>query len=299
VSSAPHHHPTDDPVPADPPLPGHRLADDPASTAAETVVEVGRIRLLAVSDGFLVMSRDMLGTPEARTAAHDALSVTYGDEVRLPLGCFVLLGGDQVILVDTGFGPVDFAGKGTMVGGNLLPQLARHGIRPEDVDVVAVSHLHADHSGTLGDVRTGRPVFPNARTVLGAGDWEHFITGHVDEVAEHTAAALAELDRRGQLELVDGEVDVAAGLRRLPAPGHTPGHSIFAVHDRGERVLLFGDAMYCPQQLSQLDWTITFDVDPALARRTRERYQRDLEAHGGGALGCHFPELKLARLLTG
>jgi hypothetical protein len=56
--------------------------------------------------------------------------------------------------------------------------------------------------------------------------------------------------------------------------------------------------MYCPQQLTNIDWEVTFDVDPALARRTRESYQRDLELHGGGAIGCHFPELRAARVLT-
>ena len=63
-------------------------------------------------------------------------------------------------------------------------------------------------------------------------------------------------------------------------------------------VLVLGDAMYCPQQLSELEWGAVSDVDPALARKTRERYERDLELHGGGAVGCHFPELKVARALT-
>ena len=64
------------------------------------------------------------------------------------------------------------------------------------------------------------------------------------------------------------------------------------IHDHGERVLVLGDAMYCPQQLTELEWGAVSDVDPALARKTRERYERDLELHGGGAVGCHFPELR-------
>lgn len=52
----------------------------------------------------------MPGTHDQPTAAHDALSATYGSEVRRPIGCFVLRDGDQVILIDTGLGPADFAG---------------------------------------------------------------------------------------------------------------------------------------------------------------------------------------------
>jgi glyoxylase-like metal-dependent hydrolase (beta-lactamase superfamily II) len=117
-------------------------------------------------------------------------------------------------------------------------------------------------------------------------------------VAGHTAAALRHLESRGQVTVMDADTDIAPGVKRLSAPGHTPGHSIYVIHDHGERVMVLGDAMYCPQQLGELEWGAVSDVDPALARKTRERYERDLELHGGGAVGCHFPELKVARALT-
>lgn len=285
-------------APAPGPLPGARFAADPVSAQAAATIPVGGRTLLAVSDGFLVMSRGLIGTADHPSAGHEALSRRYGT-VRLPLGCF-FLPGERNVLIDTGVGPVDFAGKGTIVGGNLLPALARLGVRPEDIDVLALSHLHADHSGTIGELGTGEPVFPNARTFVGAGDWGYFVERAAAPVpvGEHTLAALRQLADRGQLELMDGDADIAPGVRRLAAPGHTPGHSIYVIHDRGERILLLGDAMYCPQQLTELDWGAATDVDPALARKTRERYERDLELHGGGAIGCHFPELKVARVLA-
>ncbi len=61
------------------------------------------------------------------------------------------------------------------------------------------------------------------------------------------------------------------------------------------RMLLLGDAVYCPQQLSHSDWQAASDVDPALARRTRETFLRDLELHGGEAVGSHFPGLIAGR----
>ena len=46
-----------------------------------------------------------------------------------------------------------------MEGGRLLGNLERHGIRPEDVHIVALTHLHADHVGWVGDAQgeTGVP----------------------------------------------------------------------------------------------------------------------------------------------
>ena len=279
-------------------LHGTEFASDPVSTEAVNEIPVGDRTLFAVSDGFLIMSERFLGTPEHPTAAYDALSPVYG-KPRLPLGCF-FLPGEQNVLIDTGVGPVNFAGRGTLIGGNLLPALARIGVRPEDIDILALSHLHGDHSGTIGRLESGEPVFPNARTFIGAGDWEYFVEREEAPVPVdgHTAAALRYLESRGQVTVMDADTDIAPGVRRLSAPGHTPGHSIYVVHDHGERVLVLGDAMYCPQQLSELEWGAVSDVDPALARKTRERYERDLELHGGGAVGCHFPELKVARALT-
>jgi glyoxylase-like metal-dependent hydrolase (beta-lactamase superfamily II) len=222
------------------------------------------------------------------------LAADYG-EVRLPLGCF-LYPGERNTLIDTGFGPEDYNGLGMMVGGRLLEHLASMSVTPSDIDVIALSHLHADHIGWIADTN-GQPIFPNAKVHVGREDWDHFVSKAAGPPpAPHILHALRQLADRGQVELLDGEARVVPGLTRLPAPGHTPGHSIYVVEDVQDRVLLFGDALYCPHQLTNADWEAASDVDPALAARTRSRFIRDLEEYGGSALGCHFPELTVARL---
>jgi glyoxylase-like metal-dependent hydrolase (beta-lactamase superfamily II) len=99
--------------------------------------------------------------------------------------------------------------------------------------------------------------------------------------------------------LVDDEHLIAPSITAIPAPGHTPGHLVFAVHSRGDRALILGDAMYCPQQLTDMDLTAMHDVDKDLARRTRTLIQRDVERHGSQAIGCHFPGLVAARIVGG
>jgi glyoxylase-like metal-dependent hydrolase (beta-lactamase superfamily II) len=274
------------------PLASHRLGNDPVSAAARREVTVGRRTVSAVSDGVLLMSREMVGSAAHPTGAYDELAAAYG-EPRLPVGCFVLRG-EQTVLIDAGIGPVDRGGRGTLVGGNLLGQLARHGIAPADIDVIALSHLHGDHVGTLGDVHTGQPVFANATVLIGAGDWRYFVeedqapiplTGYIRQ-------ALAELDRRGLVHLMDDDCDVVPGLRRIATPGHTPGHSVYVVEDQGQHLYLAGDSMHAPQQLAHPDWAVPFDVNSAQAREARDWLAAQAARPGTiGVLGCHFPDL--------
>jgi glyoxylase-like metal-dependent hydrolase (beta-lactamase superfamily II) len=273
------------------------LLRDPGAGSAASIMTVGDRRVLALSDGVFVMHPTFLGTPSAPTIAHQVLTAQHG-QALLPLGCF-LLPGEKNVLIDCGLGPVRVQGEGLLIGGLLLQALAGCGLRPEDVDIVAVSHLHADHIGWIGD-RQGRAVFPRAKILVGNADWDHFVEqgNGVGVIEPHIQQALDAAASRGRLDLLDGDTEIAPGLTRLAAPGHTPGHSVYVVHDGADRVLLFGDAMYCPQQLTELDWEAASDVDPALARRTRETLQRDLELHGGQGLGSHFPELVAGRAIS-
>jgi glyoxylase-like metal-dependent hydrolase (beta-lactamase superfamily II) len=280
------------------PIDSSPLRDDPVSAGARREIRVGELTLIAVSDGYFRTPRTFLGSPAHPTAGYDALAVEQGAEVRMPIGCFVVPG-ERTALIDLGLGPVDRTGRDVLVGGRLLDHLTSLGTRPADIDVITLSHLHADHIGWLADA-DGEPVFPNATVHLARADWDHFVAGGAHPAPEpHLLHALRELADRDRVVLLDDETDIVPGVRSLPAPGHTPGHSLHVVHDRGERVLLFGDAMYCPHQMSATDWAAASDVDPVLAARTLRRYVRDLEENGGAALGCHFPELVEARAFVG
>ena len=253
-------------------------------------LRVGDRRVLAVDDGEFVMEEGFLNAPGAQQqfAGSDGVA-------RLPIGCFVVPG-DNTTLIDAGLGPKTLGG--VLRGGALLDELAVHGFAPEDIACVALSHLHPDHAGWLANA-DGEPVFRNAAVFVGRGDWIAFVEEKTSYLSPKTQRVLVGLADAGRLTLMDDEQAVAPGITALPAPGHTPGHTIFVVHDHGERLLILGDAMYCPQQLTDIDLAAMHDIDKELARRTRSLIQRDLDTHGSLAIGCHFPGLNAARVLGG
>jgi glyoxylase-like metal-dependent hydrolase (beta-lactamase superfamily II) len=278
------------------PLARHPDAADPGSAAACQVLRVGERTILALSDGVVVIPPRFIGTPEHPTAAHDILRGADG-RAPLPVGCFLVPGGTTV-LIDAGYGPADHEGRGTLVGGGLLGALAGNGFQPEDIDIVALSHLHPDHVGWLADAE-GRLTFSRAQVLVGRPDWEYFVEGSdaALPLAAHIRAGLLAIAQAGRLTLLDADGPVAPGITRLGAAGHTPGHSVFVVSDGRDRALLLGDALYCPAQLTHTDWAALTDVDPDLARTTRRHLADDLAARGGMAVGCHFPGLRAGRAL--
>jgi glyoxylase-like metal-dependent hydrolase (beta-lactamase superfamily II) len=260
-----------------------------------TTFRVGDREVIGVSDGTFVMGEGFMNVSGYHRRFEDERGVA-----ELPIASFVVRG-DQTVLIDAGLGPFATA---TLNGGALLDELAAVGVRPADVDVLAVSHLHLDHDGWI-TTKEGDTVFPNATVYVGRADYETFVVDDEQvqkafRVARHTKAGLAALFDAGRVVLVDDARSITPAVIALPTPGHTPGHLAFAIADRGERLLVLGDAMYCPAQLTDMDLAAMHDVDPHLARRSRELLQRELEAHAGTtAVGCHFPGLRAARVLGG
>ncbi|WP_189285370.1 MBL fold metallo-hydrolase, partial [Streptomyces anthocyanicus] len=82
---------------------------------------------------------------------------------------------DKTILVDTGVGnhkERPYTPVWSRLETDLLANLARAGVQPEDVDIVINTHLHIDHVGwnTYLDGQTWVPTFPHATYLMPKAD---------------------------------------------------------------------------------------------------------------------------------
>lgn len=251
-------------------------------------MRLGDIEITAVSDGTAKMPPEYF--VNADWGPHRQLLGPDG-MLEIALGCFVVRTGDVTVLVDAGIGPVD---SPLFRGGDLPDGLRAAGVAPEDVDVVACTHLHLDHTGWL--VRDERPFFPNATVRFGAGDWKQFVE---DMPNGYERTIVQTLEAAGRVEVIDGQTTIAPGVTSLPAPGHTLGHTCYVVSSGDRRALLLGDAISCPVQLGEPEWMAMSDVDAELAKRTREALWREIEGTEDVAVASHFPDLKFNRVLVG
>ena len=189
----------------------------------------------------------------------------------------------KTVLIDTGLGQINMMG---FTGGSLIRELASAGVKPEEIDTVFVTHLHIDHCGTVAHVDgdSARPAFPNATYSWTAEEQAHW-TGSVMESAFMTAEQKAYL--KGMFSSVEGRFEpvkdghaIAPGINVISTPGHTPGHAGVVLSSGNERAFVLGDAISCPVQLTETEWSGLGDMDPKLARQSQEVVAREAEATG-------------------
>ncbi|SFJ44944.1 Glyoxylase, beta-lactamase superfamily II [Amycolatopsis sacchari] len=188
----------------------------------------------------------------------------------------------KTILVDTGVGndkERPYAAVWNRLDTDFLANLARAGVRPEDVDLVINTHLHIDHVGwnTYLQDRSWVPTFPNATYLIPKPDFDFW-----NPENEHPTVlgrgnqnvfedSVAPVHQAGQTLLWDGSHRIDGNLRLDLAPGHTPGSSVLTLESGTDRALFVGDLMHNPVQIVHPDTNSCFCEDPGQARATRRK----------------------------
>lgn len=195
--------------------------------------------------------------------------VATDSEGKIPVGhnYGLVKSAGELILMDTGYGDDTHGGR----TGHLLEELGRAGYRADDVTIVVNTHAHGDHTSrnTLPDGSRRKPAFPNARYLLGRGDWDRF--NGPDGQMHHFGQNLRTIADLGMLILVDGALQLTPEVSLMPTPGHTPGHMSVLIESHGEMAIYLGDLFHHPLHFAHPGWVSCYDTDPAVTPVTRKR----------------------------
>ncbi|MGZ9112087.1 MAG: MBL fold metallo-hydrolase, partial [Rhodoplanes sp.] len=169
------------------------------------------------------------------------------------------------------------------------------GIDPAQIRTILVSHFHPDHIFGLMEKGTNNPVFPNAEIVVNAAEYNWWTeSGRVEKLPD----ARKPLGQRIQtvfpawknFTLIEGEKEIAPGIRLVNAPGHTPGHAAFHVSSGGQQLMISNDTAYVPALLApHPEWQGAYDQDGPLAVETRRKLLDRVIADKMMICGAHFP----------
>ena len=184
------------------------------------------------------------------------------DRIEMPDFVFLVEGGNELLLVDTGMSWTERADKYHHKGsyqppGMSIPeQLAGIGYAPEDVGIIVFTHLHWDHCHYLDH-------FPGTRCVVHRLELEFAL----DPIPlyyksyEHPALGITPPFQNREFEQVTGEHEIMPGVSVFETPGHSPGHMSLAVQTASGEYICAGDSIFTMDNLIAVP-EIHYNISP-------------------------------------
>jgi 4-pyridoxolactonase len=228
-----------------------------------------------------------------------------GGEVRFPVYSVLIEHAEGNFLIDTGYDydhvmkvlPFE---KPIQSKEQTIPgALKLIGKEPKDIDVVFNSHFHFDHVG-------GNKFFPHAKKLCHKAEIEQSANPQPFEVLGYSDMAFSAeaAEARGmsdqlasgqniqntKYEHLDGDVELAKGLKLLFTPGHAVGHYSLYVELGNRRPMLFTlDAAYTRKSYDNLI-NAGFHIDPIAGVESMRKLKKIEEETGAEVLFSHDAE---------
>lgn len=191
------------------------------------------------------------------------------------------------ILIDTGNGGDFIAKYGEKLGSkfkemynidengpSLINSLKAHGLKPEDIHHVVLTHFHFDHAGGGTTEKDGKlvPTFPNAKYWAQKGNLETASHPNLRERASYYPANYQPLIDAGVLNLIDGNIEnFLPGLSAFVSDGHTQHQQMVKVTDGKTTLLYCGDVVPTSTHV-KIPWLMGYDLQPLVLMEEKQKY---------------------------
>lgn len=261
--------------------------------------KVGEFEATVVSDGLLPLGKPEPAFPASPPAEIEQLmkaAFLPVNAANLEQNALVLNTGRHLVLFDTGMGE-SMGPQSKMFGpttGRLLDNLRAAGYRPEQIDMVVLTHAHCDHCWALVDAN-GNRNFPNAQVAISELDLKYwtddgnkrgpaFMVPFIDGAKKNLSAY------RDRMVMVRDGQEVVPGVTAVHTPGHTVGHHVYLISSGNVVMANTGDlAHHHILLLRRPMWEFAYDTDPKQSAQSRLRMLDRIAAERYAMLSYHFP----------
>ncbi len=204
-----------------------------------------------------------------------------GRSGSLIVPCFIIRHPKGTLVWDLGLGDSLVANKAGIDNGpvhlsasvTLLDQLKAIGLTPADVNLIAFSHLHFDHTGNAN-------LFPGSTWIINRRELAYALSEpRPFGVALDTFSAYS----KAKTVMIDGDYDVFGdgSVRILRTPGHTPGHQILELNLKKAGTLILSGDLYHLRESVATHRLPTINVDRADTLASMDRVDKLLiTTHG-------------------
>ncbi|MHA4836198.1 N-acyl homoserine lactonase family protein [Sphingopyxis sp. MSC1_008] len=228
------------------------------------------VRTILLGAALLLTTASAVSTPTPKVELWRLDCGSFGPK-PLVNSCYLIRHGDRLVLWDAGF-PGEWIGlppsperRSVVAPTSLTSELARLGIAPDRIDIVAVSHLHWDHIGQAAS-------FPGARLLIGKEDWDAVTVPQPDpRLQPHRFSPW--MEERSAVDRITGDRDVFGdgSVVIVATPGHTAGHHSLLVRLRHFGPVMLSGDLYSSAEQYRAKHVSKDNSDPV---RTLESFQR-------------------------
>ncbi len=187
-----------------------------------------------------------------------------------PVGnrCLLLRDEKRVLIVDTGIGTkydqksLDF--HGVFGDYSLESSLQKHGLTPNDVTDVVLTHLHFDHCGGAtyyNENGEAVPTFPNAKYWVTPEQWANYLNPNVREADSYFPENMMPIYERGMLHFVTPKTTFFPELSFEVSNGHSIGLLVPIIKHKGKTLAFTGDMIPNTGNIP-LKWLASYDIEP-------------------------------------
>lgn len=251
----------------------------------------GSVEITTVFDGLWEKPHDPAfiknATVDETKAALKAAGLTDA-HVPITFTVTVVKSGGKTIMFDSGTG-----GQLSPLAGKLGDNMKAAGIDPKSINTIVVTHFHPDHIFGLMAKDTNAQIYPDAEIIVPKAELAWWTDASVFQKLPEARHGLAKriqatIPTWKNVRAVEGEVEVAPGVRALPAFGHTPGHTAYVVN--GDKPLMvLADTTNIPALfVKNPGWHAIFDGDPAMAEANRRKLFERAIADKAIITGYHY-----------
>jgi len=202
--------------------------------------------------------------------------------------------GKELVLFDTGNGSLREEHeqlKNRLPAGHLVARMGEAGYKPQDVDVVVITHGHPDHIGGL--TKRGEPMFPNARYVFGATDFDYWNKGeNIREARKFNRELYVKImvPIANRATMIKPGDEVVPGIRAVDAFGHSAGLLAFTIESEGKRMINWADTCnHYVVAIQRPELHLDVDDDKEKAAATRKRILDMCDKEDLLVAGFHMP----------
>lgn len=254
--------------------------------------KIGDIDCTAIYDGIWEKAHDegfIRNATVDETKAALAKGGLTTDHVPIEFAQTVVSTSEGLVLIDAGTG-----GQLSPKAGSMMDNMKAAGLDPAAVKTILVSHFHPDHIFGLMAKDTNEQIFPEAEIVVPEPEFEFWtdpatLEKMPDRFKPLVMRIQATFPNWKNVTRIDGEKDVAPGIRSLPAYGHTPGHTAFQISSGSSQLLVMADISNVPALfVANPGWHAIFDADPDLAEKNRRALFDRAIAEKATVAGYHF-----------